>query len=61
MMAEVYGHNPKSCRICSHKVKKHKFYVKMKDPDVFNNRKQELVTMKKLLLDLIIKKVTLEN
>ena len=28
----------------------------MKDPDVFNDRKQELVTMKKLLLDLIIKK-----
>ena len=47
MMTKFYGHNPENCRVCSHKVKKHNFSVKMKVPAGFNNRKQELITTKK--------------
>ena len=57
MMAKFYGHNPQNCRVCSHKVKKHNLSVKIKVPAGFSNRKQKLVTMEKLTLDLIIKKI----
>lgn len=45
--------------VCSHKVKKHNFSVKIKVPAGFSKRKQELVTMEKLTFDLIIQKFTL--
>ena len=59
MVAKFYGHNPENCRVRSHKVKTHNLSVKMKIPPGFNNRKQELVTMEKLTLDLIIQKFIL--
>ena len=58
-MAKCYDHNPENCTICSHKRNKINFSVKMKVQAGFSNRKQELVTMKKLTLDLIIKRITL--
>ena len=51
MIAKFYGHDPENFRVCSHKVKNHNCSVKIKGSAGFNNRKQELVTMKKLTLD----------
>ena len=58
-IAEIYGHNLENCRVCSDKVNKHNFSMKMKVPAGFNNRKYESVTMVKLTLYSIIKKFTL--
>lgn len=58
MTAKVYDHNQGNCRVVQTRWKNN-FSVKTKVPVGFSNKKQELVTIEKLTLDLIIKKFTL--